>query len=152
MAKVSAESSEGLKDWGWAAARLEKSHNYWIATSRATGGAHLMVVWGIWWQGAFWFTTGPRTRKARNLALEAHCVIGTEKADEAVILEGQAVEVRDREQWKELAAIYDRKYGGDLYPLLASCDGNVYRVEPQVAFAQDEHAADFVKSATRWKF
>jgi hypothetical protein len=31
-------------------------------------------------------------------------------------------------------------------------DGNVYRVEPQVAFAQDEHAENFAESVTRWRF
>jgi len=152
MGKVSPESTEGLKDWSWALERLERSHNYWIATSKMDRAPHLMVVWGIWWEGAFWFTTGPRTRKAKNLAAHPRCVIGTERADEAVILEGDAHEIRDRSVWKTLAEIYDRKYGGELYPLLESCGGNVYRVAPRVAFGQDEHAADFVKAVTKWKF
>ena len=152
MAKVSAGSTDGLKDWDWAAERLEKSHNYWIATSRAGGGAHLMVVWGIWWEGCFWFTTGPRTRKAKNLQANAYCAIGTEKADETVIVEGEAELVSDRAVWRTLAGIYDRKYGGDLLPLLESCGGNVYRVRPVVAFGQDEHAEDFVKAVTKWTF
>lgn len=42
--------SASLKPWSWALERLEKSHNYWIATSRSDGQPHLMVVWGIWWQ------------------------------------------------------------------------------------------------------
>ena len=46
-----------------------------------------MIVWGIWWQDAFWFSTGPRTRKVKNIAASPHVVIGTEAADEAVILE-----------------------------------------------------------------
>jgi len=55
-----------------------------------------MPVWGIWWQEAFWFSTGPRTRKAKNITADPHVVIGTEKADEAVILEGLAEEIKDR--------------------------------------------------------
>ena len=152
MGAVTAESTEGLKPWSWAEERLEKSHNYWIATSQSDGRPHLMVVWGIWWREAFWFTTGPRTRKAKNLAQQARCVVGTEKADEAVIVEGKAEEIADRAVWKALAGIYDKKYGGALLPLLESCGGNVYRVAPRVAFGQDEHAADFLKAATRWKF
>jgi hypothetical protein len=35
--------------------------------------------------------------------------------------------------------------------LTASC-GNVYRVEPETAFGQDEHAANFAESVTRWRF
>src|SRR5947207_15575370 len=86
----------GLKPWSWALERLEKSHNYWIATSRPDGRPHLMVVWGIWWQDAFWFSTGPRTRKAKNIAAVPQVVIGTEDAGEAVILEGRAEEITDR--------------------------------------------------------
>ena len=149
---ASADSSAGLKPWSWALERLDKSHNYWIATSNPAGNAHLMIVWGIWWQDALWFTTGPRTRKAKNLAVNPGCVIATEKADEAVILEGLAEDISDRAVWKSLAEIYNRKYGGDLYPLLDSCGGNVYRVSPKRAFGQDEHAENFTDSVTRWRF
>ena len=148
----SADGTSGLKPWSWAVERLEKSHNYWIATSRTGGRAHLMVVWGIWWQDAFWFSTGPRTRKAKNIAAEPHCVIGTEKADEAVILEGTAQQITDRAVWKQIVEVYNAKYSGDVGPILESSGGCVFRVEPHIAFGQDEHAANFAESATRWKF
>ena len=67
LAKPSDDISS-LKPWSWAVERLEQSHNYWIATSRPDRRPHLMLVWGVWWQDAFWFSTGPRTRKARNIA------------------------------------------------------------------------------------
>jgi hypothetical protein len=147
-----ADSTSNLKPWSWALERLEKSHNYWIATASSAGKSHLMIVWGVWWEDAFWFSTGARTRKAKNIAAHPDCVVGTDKADEAVILEGIAEEIRDRVVWKRLAEIYNRKYGGDVYPLLDSCGGNVYRVRPQRAFGQDEHAKNFTESATRWRF
>jgi hypothetical protein len=142
----------GLKLWSWALERLEKSHNYWISTTRPDGRPHLMLIWGIWWQDAFWFSTGPRTRKAKNIAADPHCVLGTEKADEAVILEGIVEEIKDRSIWKQLAQIYNNKYGGDVEPLLLSSGGSVFRLKPQVAFAQDEHAENFTESVTRWRF
>jgi len=142
----------GLKPWSWALERLEKSHNYWISTTRPDGRPHLMIVWGIWWQDAFWFSTGPRTRKAKNIAADPHVVIGAEKADEAVILEGIAEEVKDRPVWKQFARIYDIKYGGSVYPILESCGGSVYRVVPLQVFGQDEHAENFMDSVTRWRF
>jgi Pyridoxamine 5'-phosphate oxidase len=145
------DPTSGLKPWAWAVDRLEKSHNYWIATSRPDGRPHLMLVWGIWWEDAFWFSTGPRTRKAKNIAAQAHCVIGTEKADEAVIVEGTVEEIKDRAKWKRIAVQYDRKYGGNVLPLLESSGGSMYRVQPLIVFGQDEHAANFVESATRWK-
>jgi len=143
---------DGLKPWSWALERLEKSHNYWIATARPDGRSHLMVVWGVWWENAFWFSTGPNTRKAKNMAAHRFCAIGTERADEAVILEGVPEEITDRSVWKRLAAVYNAKYGGDVEPLLMSSDGNVYRVEPRTVFGQDEHAENFAGSATRWRF
>jgi hypothetical protein len=141
-----------LKPWTWAVGLLEKSHNYWIATARPDGRPHLMVIWGIWWNEAFWFSTGPKTRKAKNIAAQPYCAIGTEKADEAVIVEGTAVEIADRSAWKRMADIYDQKYGGKLLPLLESSGGSVFRIDPKVAFGQDEHAEDFVQAATRWTF
>lgn len=142
----------GLKPWSWALEHLEESHNYWIATTRPGGRPHLMLIWGIWWQDAFWFSTGPRTRKAKNIFVDPHCVIGTEKADEAVILEGIAEEIKDRSIWKQLAQIYNSKYGGDVEPMLIASGGSVFRLRPQVAFAQDEHAENFAESVTRWHF
>ena len=146
------DATTGLKPWSWALERLEKSHNYWIATSRPDGRPHLMLIWGIWWQNAFWFSTGPRSRKAKNLDANSACAIGTEKADEAVILEGTTEEIKDRAVWKTVSQEYDRKYGGNVLPMLESSGGNVYRVQPRIAFAQDEHAENFVESVTRWIF
>jgi Pyridoxamine 5'-phosphate oxidase len=145
-------TTSALKSWSWALQRLESSHNYWIATSRPDGRPHLMLVWGIWWQDAFWFSTGPRTRKAKNLASNPRCAIGTEKADEAVILEGSVEEVADRAIWKQLVEVYNRKYGGDVGPLLESSGGSIYRVIPQTVFGQDEHAENFTEAVTRWTF
>ena len=151
LSKLSEDTST-LKPWSWALERLEKSHNYWILTTRPDRRPHLMVIWGIWWQDAFWFSTGPRTRKAKNIAAQPHVVIGTEDADEAIILEGTAEEITDRSVWKQLAKIYNAKYGGDVEPLLMTSDGCVFRVQPQVAFAQDEHAENFADAVTRWHF
>ena len=81
-----------------------------------------------------------------------YCSIGTDQADEAVILEGVPEEIRDRASWKRFAVVYNKKYGGDVEPMLTACGGNVYRVEPETAFGQDEHAANFAESVTRWRF
>jgi pyridoxine/pyridoxamine 5'-phosphate oxidase len=146
------DATTGLKPWRWAIERLENSHNYWIATTRPGGRPHLMIIWGIWWQDAFWFSTGLRSRKAKNLAANAYCVIATEKADEAVILEGIAEQISDRALWKQLIEIYNRKYGEDLGSLLEKSNSSMFRVQPQVVFAQDEHAENFVEAVTRWTF
>jgi hypothetical protein len=146
------DATSGLKDWSWVVERLEQSHNYWIATATPAGGPHLMIVWGIWWHGAFWFSTGRSTRKAKNIIANSRCVIGTEKADEAVIVEGLAAEKPDRAIWEEIIPIYNRKYGGDIGPLLEKSNSTIFCVEPEVVFAQDENAENFAESVTRWTF
>jgi hypothetical protein len=146
------DSTKGLKPWSWALERVEKSHNYWIATSASDGPPHLMLVWGVWWDDAFWFSTGSRTRKAKNISSNPRCAIGTEEASEAVILEGAVQEIKDRSVWKQFAEIYNRKYGGDVGPILESFGGSVFRMNPTRAFGQDEHAESFIESATRWTF
>src|SRR5271169_4719425 len=88
------EGSKGLLPWSWAEQRLKKSHNYWITTVRPDGSPHTMVVWGLWQDGLFLFSTGSKSRKSRNLAQNPSCIVCTEDANEAVIVEGVA-EVAD---------------------------------------------------------
>lgn len=145
------DSTTGLKHWSWAVERLAKSHNYWIATSRADGRPHLMIVWGVWLDEALWFSTGCHTRKAKNLGENPNCVIGTEQADEAVIAEGTAAPTNDQAQIKRVIAAYNRKYGGNLEPLLESSDSLLFRMALRVVFAQDEHAENFAEAVTRWR-
>src|SRR5580692_4362225 len=87
--------NKGLLPWNWAEDRLKKSHNYWITTVKPDGSPHTMVVWGLWLDRQFLFSTGRQSRKAQNLAENQHCVVCTEKANEAVVLEGTAEEVPD---------------------------------------------------------
>ncbi len=149
--QMASDPSKGLKPWAWALERLEKSHNYWVATTRPEGRPHLMIVWGIWLEAVFWFSAGSRTRKTKNLAAHPHCAIGTEDADEAVIVEGVATPIFEAGAKKRFAATYDCKYGGNI-ELLLSSGSVVFRVEPQVVFGFDEHAENFSEAATRWKF
>ncbi len=38
-----------------------------------------MLVWGLWLDGAFYFSTGRKSRKACNLAENSYCVIATDR-------------------------------------------------------------------------
>src|SRR6185437_13395833 len=53
--------------WKWATERLERSHNYWICSTRPDGRPHAVPVWGVWVENAFYFSTDPKSRKAKNL-------------------------------------------------------------------------------------
>ena len=91
---------KGLLPWEWAQRRLTQSHNYWLITTRPDGAPHAMPVWGVWVESVFCFSTGRESRKARNLAANAHCVVCNELSKEAVIVEGVAREVTNPDQIK----------------------------------------------------
>jgi hypothetical protein len=141
------KGSKGLLPWAWAQRRLIRSHNYWLITVRPTGTPHAMPVWGFWVDAVFYFSTGRESRKARNLARNPSCVVCSERADEAVIVEGVAEEVGDERLLGRLARPYHIKYKPwKLDPAM----GRVYAVRPRVAFAMYEKR--FVSTATRWRF
>jgi hypothetical protein len=144
---------KGLFPWKWAEDRLTKSHNYWVATGRPDGTPHLMIVWGLWIDGGFYFSTGSQSRKAKNLSARKECVIGTENADRAVILEGVASKATDIAFLGRLLKLYEKKYQFDMSAMekdILSLKEPIYLVRPTVVFALDEKKS--LKSATRWKF
>jgi PPOX class probable F420-dependent enzyme len=144
---LNADSGTGLLPWSWAEERLLNARNYWVATTRPDGRPHCMPVWGIWLDGTFYFSTGPRSQKARNLARSPRCVVCPERADEAVILEGVAEEITDPSLLKRFREVYEAKYQWDM----DTSAGGIYVVRPLVAFAFRE-TNDFLGSATRWHF
>jgi len=92
---------------------MKKSHNYWITTVKSDGSPHTMVVWGLWQDGRFLFSTGSKSRKARNLEKNPNCIVCNEHAHEAIIVEGTA-EIADVAARRKMLPLYERKYKFDL--------------------------------------
>jgi hypothetical protein len=137
----------GLLPWKWASDRLKRSRQYWIATTRPDGAPHLMVIWGVWQQDSFWFSTGAASRKARNLAVNPRCSIGTDNAAEAVILEGTVESIdAQHSEFAKFANAYEKKYAWDVREMAQP----VYRFQPSVGFGFFEKKFD--ETATRWVF
>jgi hypothetical protein len=137
----------GLLPWSWAEQRLVAARNYFFATTRPdAGGPHVMVVWGLWLEDVFLFSTGKTSRKAKNLAANAKCVVCPEGGEEAVIVEGAASELTDPALRERFVKEYKTKYDWDVSTLTEP----VYVVRPRMVFAQIEKT--FTKSATRWQF
>src|SRR6266699_437615 len=128
------KSKKGLLPWKWAEDRLQKSRQYWIATTRPDGRPHVMVIWALWMDGALYFSTGSKSRKAQNLGKNPHCTMCTQNAAEAVILEG------DVDTEKSASRIRD----------LLKLKEPVFLLRPKLAFGMAEKT--FSKSATRWIF
>ena len=150
------ENQKGLLPWSWAEQRLKKSHNYWITTVKQDGSAqpapHTMVVWGLWQDGRLLFSTGSKSRKARNLAQNPNCVVCTERAHEAVIIEGVA-EIADLTSRRKFLSHYAGKYEWDWEGMdkdILSMKEPVFAVRPRVVFGLWEK--EFIGKATRWTF
>ena len=136
----------GLLPWSWAQKRLERGWNYWLVTARPDGRPHMMPVWGLWWDGAFWFSTGEKTVKARNLAANPNCVVAPGDSEEAVVLEGVAEWIPASDSLKPLWAAYKKKYKWDMKGT------GFFVVRPRAAFGLIEKDDLFPQTATRWKF
>jgi hypothetical protein len=141
-------SRKGLLPWSWARERLERSHNYFVGSTRPDGRPHVMPVWGVWHGDAFYFSTGRESRKARNLVRNPSCVVCAERADEAVIVEGKAAEIAPAKIPAAVRKAYRAKYKYALDPQL----GPVFRVAPEKVFGFIEQEEKFATAATRWEF
>lgn len=142
-----AAQGRGLLPWDWAVERLRDAKRYWLSSVRPDGRPHAMAVWGCWLEDRFYFSTGSLSRKARNLAADRRCVVTTDRADEAVVVEGAAERVRDKARLARLERAYLEKYSSG-YP----DDSAVFAVEPRVVFGFIESEGEFSGSATRWSF
>lgn len=146
-----ANEGTGLLPWSWAEERLVASRNYWIVTVWPDSRPHAMPVWGMWREGAFWFSSSRPSRKARNLAANPRCVVATEDALNPVVVEGTAELLTDPKDIATLLALENAKYETDykidmLDPAVNSC----FRVRPRWVFGLQH--GDFTGSPTRWDF
>src|SRR6266511_2622521 len=66
-----------------------------LVTSRPDGRPHAASLGAAWLDGDLYFTSGPGTRKARNLAANPACTfaVGLEGID--LVLEGEAARITD---------------------------------------------------------
>jgi hypothetical protein len=145
------KTSKGLLPWKWAMDRLTGSRKYWIATTCPDGAPHVMVVWGLWRENEFYFSTGSQSRKTRNLNQNSKCVVCNENANEAVIVEGVAERIRDAPQIRKFLVLYDRKYKLDMSGMadeMISLKEPIFVVRPHKVFGLAEKK--FAATATRW--
>ncbi|MCC7354279.1 MAG: pyridoxamine 5'-phosphate oxidase family protein [Anaerolineae bacterium] len=143
---LDAAGGSGLFPWSHVSERMAKARNYWVATTQPDGRPHVAPVWGLWLDEAFYFSTGKRSRKARNLDLNSGIVVHLESGDDVVILEGVAEKVTDATLLARLDKAYFTKYKVQM----VGGDNPIYTLRPRVAYAWLER--DFPGSATRWQF
>lgn len=139
----------GLLPWSWAVERLEKSHDYWVATTWPDGRPHVTPVWGAWVDDELWFSCGPNSRKARNLDRDPRCSITTDIPSQPVVLDAVVTRRAAREDAARFAEISTAKYEIE-YSVDFFADNALFAAAPESAFGLVED--DFTGSPTKWTF
>jgi nitroimidazol reductase NimA-like FMN-containing flavoprotein (pyridoxamine 5'-phosphate oxidase superfamily) len=146
--------------WAEARRRLVDAESYWLATVRPDGLPHLVPVLAVWVDGALHFVASPTSRKAKNLARDAHCVITARRDALDLVVEGTVAKVSDEARLHHVAEAYISKYDwlvtvrdGTFYADGAPTAGpppyEVYEATPTMVFG---FPTDETFSPTRWRF
>lgn len=85
-------------------------HTPWLATTNPDGSPHVMPLGVEWVDDAFHFTSGPGTRKSKNISADPRCVLTVATYELDLVLEGEAERVTDEEQLQKIADAF--RYGG----------------------------------------
>jgi hypothetical protein len=75
-----------------------------LGTVRPDGRPHSAGIGAIWHEGDIYFTSGPGTRKSRNLALNPACTISAKLETIDMVFEGEAAKVTDELTLEVIAA------------------------------------------------
>ncbi len=139
-------AAEGMLAWAWASEQMAASRNYWLATVRRDGRAHVAPIWGVWRDAALWFGTDAVSVKGRNLAASTEVTVHLESGDVVVIIEGAVESVA-------APAVVDDAYAAKYDGVrLSAAPGEalIYRLRPRIALGWLEK--DYPNTATRWRF
>jgi hypothetical protein len=158
--RVDSEIQERLNDWDPGA---PDRPTCWLTTINADGSPHVTSVGALWHAGSFWFQTGEHTRKARNVARNAHCSMSVATRGLDVVVEGEAHRVTDPKVVAEAAALWakggwpaepDDSGSGITAPFNAPTLGPppwfVYELKPRTATAVG--TVEESPGSMRWRF
>jgi hypothetical protein len=79
---------------------------FFLGTVGPAGRPHVSGIGAVWYDGDLYFTSGPGTRKSRNLAANPACTIAVKLAGMDLTLEGTASRVTAAAVLEPVAAIY----------------------------------------------
>jgi hypothetical protein len=84
----------------------EPGVTHFLGTIRPDGRPHAAGVGGLWLDGDLYFTSGPGTRKSRNLAANPACTISVRAEGIDLVFEGEAARVTDTDTLERAAGMY----------------------------------------------
>jgi len=79
---------------------------FFLGTVRPDGRPHAAGIGAVWHDGNLYFTSGPGTRKSRNLASNPACTISVKLPGMDLTLEGTAIRVSESATLERVAGIY----------------------------------------------
>ncbi|MCA1825030.1 MAG: pyridoxamine 5'-phosphate oxidase family protein [Frankia sp.] len=158
MEIINLGAADGLPpvDWDTVIEKLDsgsppdpEAHNArttWLATVNEDGSPHVTAVGALWLDGTYWFQTGSRTRKGRNVARDPRCSVAASIRDADFVIEGNATRVTEPDLVARIAKAWantgwpaeaDESGTGITAPFNAPSQGpppwNVYRIDPRSA-------------------
>jgi len=137
-------------------------HTCWLTTINADGSPHVTGVGALWVHGSFWFETGERTRKGRNLARDPRCALSIAAQEFDLVVEGTASKITDQETVAAMAA----RWAAEGWPARVDDSGRALTAEysapsagppPWFVYRLSAHTATALATiepggATRWRF
>ena len=84
-------------------------HTVWLTTINPDGSPHVTPVGFVQLDGVWYFTSGPGTRKSRNLAADPRCVVSVATHPFDLVLEGSVARVTDADELRSVANEYNRE-------------------------------------------
>jgi hypothetical protein len=147
--------------WAEAEKSFESAELYWLASVRPDGRPHVTPLIAVWLSGAWYFCTGADERKAKNLEQNTHVAVltGCNSLDDGLdlVIEGDAIRVKDDAQLRRIAGEYVSKYGEEWR--FSVRDGAFHGAEGNVAIVFEVRPVKglgFRKGdpfgQTRWRF
>jgi hypothetical protein len=121
-------------------------HTVWLTTINPDGSPHVMPVGVVRWGGSWYFTSGPATRKSRNLARDPRCVVSVATDPFDLVIDGAAERVTDAGELASVADVFAHngwpaEVAGDALtaefsaPSAGPAPWYVYRVTASTVFA-----------------
>jgi PPOX class probable F420-dependent enzyme len=137
-------------------------HTCWLTTINADGSPHVTGVGALWVHGSFWFETGERTRKGRNLARDPRCALSIAAQEFDLVVEGTASKITDQETVAAMAA----RWAAEGWPARVDDSRRALTAEysapsagppPWFVYRLSAHTATALATiepggATRWRF
>lgn len=123
-----------------------RRHTVWLTTINPDGGPHVTAVGMVSRGGSWYFTSGPATRKSRNLARDGRCAVSVATDPFDLVIEGTATRVTDSGELADVAKAFvesgwPAEVAGDALtapysaPSAGPAPWHVYRVQPSTVVA-----------------